>query len=141
MRVHSGRVAGSPSLREGPNFTGEVWVDLMLDDDVEGVMSYNVFFTPGARTNWHRHTGGQVLYVTSGSGRVVSRRGESFLVRPGDVVWTEPDEDHWHGADPGSFMAHTAVSLGEAVWLEPVDDAEYEAAAARGPRESARADG
>jgi quercetin dioxygenase-like cupin family protein len=129
MRVHSGRVAGSPSLREGENFTGEVWVDLMLDD-VEDVMSYNVFFTPGARTNWHRHTGGQILYVTSGSGRVVSRRGEAVRVRTGDVIWTEPDEEHWHGADPDSYMSHTAVSLGEAVWLEPVDEEQYAAAEA-----------
>lgn len=128
MQVHSGRVAGSPSLHEGPNFTGDVWVDLMLGDDVQGVMSYNVFFTPGARTNWHRHTGGQVLYVTAGSGRVVSRRGEAVRVRVGDVVWTEPDEEHWHGADAGSYMIHTAVSLGEAIWLEPVGDEQYAAA-------------
>jgi quercetin dioxygenase-like cupin family protein len=128
MRVHSGRVTGSPSLREGENFTGEAWVDLMLDG-VEDVMSYNVFFTPGARTNWHRHTGGQILYITAGSGRVVSRRGETVLVRTGDVVWTEPDEEHWHGADPDSYMSHTAVSLGEAVWLEPVGDEQYAAAA------------
>lgn len=127
MKAYTGRVADSPSLREGENFTGEVWVDLMLDD-IEGVMSYNVFFTPGARTNWHRHTGGQILYVTGGSGRVVSRGGDAVHVRPGDVIWTEPGEEHWHGADPGSYMNHTAVSLGEAVWLDPVGDDEYAAA-------------
>ncbi len=127
MRAYTGRVTDSPSLKEGGNFTGEVWVDPMLDG-IEGVMSYNVFFTPGARTNWHRHTGGQILYIAGGSGRVVSRSGECLHVRTGDIVWTEPEEEHWHGADPDSYMNHTAVSLGEAVWLDPVGDDEYDAA-------------
>lgn len=129
MKLHSGRVDGSPSLQEGDNFTGDAWVDPMLDDNHDGVMSYNVFFSPRSRTNWHRHSRGQILYITGGSGHVVSRRGDAVGVRSGDVVWTEPDEEHWHGAGEGSYMIHTAVSLGEAVWLEPVSEEQYATAA------------
>lgn len=126
MKAFAGRVTDLPSQKDVEHFVGEVWVDEMLEG-ISGVMSYDVFFTPGARTNWHSHTEGQLLYVTGGSGRVVSRNGESLRVRAGDIVWTEPDEHHWHGADPDSYMNHTAVSLGEAVWFDPVNDAEYAA--------------
>jgi quercetin dioxygenase-like cupin family protein len=125
MEVNKGRVAGAPSVREGETFTGEVWVDLTLS--AESAMTYNVFFAPKARTHWHRHSGGQVLFVTAGSGRVVSRRDGGVRVRAGDVVWTEPDEEHWHGADEDSYLVHTAVSLGVPDWLEPVTDDQYAA--------------
>ena len=39
-------------------------------------------------------------------------------------MWTEPGEEHWHGADQGSYMIHTAVSLGVPEWLDPVTDEE-----------------
>lgn len=124
MKINHGRVAGTPSLLEGETFTGDVWVDLVLDE-VKAVMGYNVFFTPGARTDWHRHSGGQILFITAGSGMVVSRRTGTIRVGAGNVVWTEPDEEHWHGADAHTYMLHAAVSLGEPVWLEAVTDREY----------------
>lgn len=123
MKVNKGRVSGAPSVREGETFTGDVWVDLMLS--AESVMAYNVFFTPKARTDWHRHSGGQILFITGGSGRVVSRRDGGVRVRAGDIVWSDPDEEHWHGADEDSYLVHTAVSLGVPDWLEPVTDELY----------------
>ena len=58
-------------------------------------------------------------------------------IRPGDVVWIEPDEEHWHGATPDRFMAHIALQQagesGEVVtWLEQVTDEEYGEARGRG---------
>lgn len=132
MKINHGRVAGASSLREGENFTGgDVWVDLVLDE-VADVMTYNVFFIPRARTNWHRHSGGQILVVTGGSGWVATRTRGRAPLRAGDVVWSAPGEEHWHGADEGSFLVHTAVSLGTPTWLEPVTDDEYAAAAGDG---------
>ena len=30
-------------------------------------------------------------------------------IRPGDVVWFEPGEKHWHGASPNAAMTHIAT--------------------------------
>ena len=66
-------------------------------------------FAPGARTAWHSHPNGQTLYVTDGIGLVARRGGASIEIRPGDVVYTEPNGEHWHGATPDRFMAHIAM--------------------------------
>lgn len=34
-----------------------------------------VRFTPGARTDWHSHANGQILYITDGIGLVGTRDG------------------------------------------------------------------
>ena len=77
------------------------------------------------RTNWHTHERGQLLFVLSGSGHIRVRGEEARPLRPGDTVWIPSDEEHWHGAGPESLLVHTAVSLGETRWLEPVADADY----------------
>jgi quercetin dioxygenase-like cupin family protein len=81
-----------------------------------------VSFEAGARTSWHRHTGGQVLYVVDGVGRVATREGEVADIRAGDLVEAPPDEEHWHGASTEAPVTHLALSFGETVWLEPVSD-------------------
>lgn len=130
MKVNPGRMPSAQSVRPGENFTGEVWADPVLIGPDEAEVN-NVFFTPGARNYWHRHDGGQILYVTGGSGRVSSRDGGGASLRPGDVVWIEPGEVHWHGADPDSYLLHMAFSLGKVEWLDPVTDEEYAAFTAR----------
>ena len=88
-----------------------------------------VTFEPGARTAWHTHPLGQILIVTAGCGRVQREGGPIEEIRPGDVVWFEPGEKHWHGAAPTTAMTHIAIqeSLdGKAVdWMEQVTDAQY----------------
>jgi quercetin dioxygenase-like cupin family protein len=126
MKINHGRVADARSIRQGETFTGDVWADPVLTG-VEGASVHNVFFTPQARTYWHRHDRGQILYVTSGSGRVSSRDHDGAYIRAGDVVWIEPHEEHWHGADKDSYLVHIAISLGSHEWLEPVTDEEYAA--------------
>ena len=88
-----------------------------------------VTFEPGARTAWHTHGLGQARLVTAGLG-MVQREGEEIqLIRPGDGVWIEPDEKHWHGASRECAMTHIAIAEmheGSAVtWLEHVSDADY----------------
>ena len=90
----------------------------------------HVRFTPGARTAWHTHPKGQTLYVTDGIGFVATRNGGVQEIRPGDVVYIEPGEEHWHGATPDRFMAHVAIQEADAggnvvTWLEHVTDEEY----------------
>ena len=81
-----------------------------------------VSFEAGVRTNWHRHTRGQVLFVIEGRGRVSTRDGEVAELRAGDLVEALPDEEHWHGASAHEPMTHLSLAFGETLWLEPVSD-------------------
>jgi len=124
MKISRGRVSGMPSEAREQNFTGTVWADPVLTP-THGVTINNVFFTPGARTHWHSHDGGQVLHVLAGHGRICLRGGRPETIRAGDVVFFEPGEEHWHGADESEYLLHMAISLGGHAWLDPVSDAEY----------------
>lgn len=112
-------------------FTGTVRIDPLFEAPAPArAAGALVTFEPGARTAWHTHPLGQTLIITAGVGRV-QRWGEPIEeVRPGDVVWFEPGEKHWHGASPTTAMAHVAVHErldGRAVdWLEPVSPEQYE---------------
>jgi quercetin dioxygenase-like cupin family protein len=121
--------AGTPATKRGPAdwFTGTVWIDEIASGRVRAV---RVSFEPGARTAWHTHPLGQTLHILSGVGRVQHAGGKVVEVHPGDTVWFEPGERHWHGAAPNHLMVHLAVqeadAAGNAVtWLEHVSDAEY----------------
>jgi quercetin dioxygenase-like cupin family protein len=126
--------SGSQASTKGPAdwFTGAVRIDPLFGVNAPARAAGNaVTFEPGARTAWHTHPLGQVLIVTAGCG-LVQRDGESIEeIRPGDVVWFEPGEKHWHGASPRTAMTHIAIqeSLnGKAVeWLEHVSDQQYQA--------------
>lgn len=111
-------------------FTGRVRIDALFNSaDPDRVQGAQVTFEPGARTAWHTHPLGQTLIVTSGLGRVQREGGPVEEVRPGDVIWFEPGERHWHGAAPRTAMSHIAlheVKDGKVVdWLEHVSDAAY----------------
>lgn len=114
-------------------FTGTVYIDgIRSADDQSSVGCAHVRFTPGARTAWHTHPRGQTLYVTDGIGYVARRGGDVQEIRPGDVVFIEPGEEHWHGATAERLMAHVAIQEadenGEVVtWLDHVTDDEYPA--------------
>jgi quercetin dioxygenase-like cupin family protein len=125
------RIGEQPS-QKGPDawFTGTVRVDpLHTAPEPARVSMASVTFEPGARTAWHTHPLGQTLLVTSGFGRVQRWDGPVEEIRPGDVVWFEPGEKHWHGASPDAAMTHIAIQEalnGSPVdWLEKVSDADY----------------
>jgi quercetin dioxygenase-like cupin family protein len=103
---------------------------LAASEESTPVHVYRVEFDRGGRTNWHIHSGPQWLFVIAGRIRV-QKWGESALeVEAGDAVLIAPNEKHWHGASPSSGGTHLAVNINfKTNWLEPVTDAEYEAAA------------
>jgi quercetin dioxygenase-like cupin family protein len=126
----------SPTAK-GPaaTFTGDVYVTPIYSGTGPSRMTVAlVRFTPGARSNWHSHAVGQTLHVTEGVGLVGIRDGSVVRVRAGDTVVCPPDEDHWHGAAPGTFMSHLAMLEARSdggdptTWLEPVPDELYEIA-------------
>ena len=106
-------------------FTGDVWLDIVVQSQDSGLAISAVRFTPAARTAWHAHGRGQTLYVTEGEGRVQSRGEAVATIRAGDVVYTPADEWHWHGAAPDRFMAHLSITEGGIEWGEHVSDGEY----------------
>jgi quercetin dioxygenase-like cupin family protein len=123
---------GSQPSAKGPAewFTGPVRIDSPFQGGAPArVAGAIVTFEPGARTAWHTHPLGQTLIVTSGCGRAQRDGGLIEEIRPGDVVWFEPGEKHWHGASPTTAMTHIAIQEqldGKVVdWMEHVSDEQY----------------
>src|SRR5438309_8888394 len=117
---------------EGPPdfFTGRATIrGQFARDEPSRVSGAIVTFEPGARTAWHSHPLGQTLIVTAGGGRAQRADGPIEEIRPGDVVWFEPGEKHWHGASPTTAITHIAIAEaldGKAVdWMEKVSDEQY----------------
>lgn len=113
------------------NFSGTVWVQMMGANDSSLYARFgNVTFEPRARTNWHSHPGGQILFITEGTGYYQAKGQPAQLLKKGDVVEIPRNVVHWHGAGPDSEFAHIAISLntndGGAVWEGPVTEEEYE---------------
>jgi quercetin dioxygenase-like cupin family protein len=77
-----------------------------------------VRYEAGARSHWHSHSGGQLVYVVEGEGWVQARGEDARSVGRGDAVSFAPGEVHWHGAKPGAPMAHIAVTAGRPTWFE-----------------------
>jgi quercetin dioxygenase-like cupin family protein len=123
----------------GPSewFTGEVYIDpIAAPTEGSRLSASSVHFTPGARTAWHTHPHGQTIYVTEGIGLAQRRGGEIEVIRPGDRVFFDAGEVHWHGARPDRFMTHLAMlevdaDGNAAVWGDHVSAEEYSAAPQR----------
>ncbi len=125
---------GAQPSGKGPSdwFTGTVRIDpVFVANDARRAAASSVTFEPGARTAWHTHPRGQTLIVTAGLGLVQREGGPVEEIRPGDVVWFEPGEKHWHGASPTTAMTHIAIQEhldGKVVdWLEHVTEEQYHA--------------
>ena len=76
---------------------------------------------PSARSDDLRHRGR----------RPCQREGGPIeVIRPGDRVFFEPGENHWHGAAPNRFMVHIAMQQNDetgspVIWGEHVTDEQY----------------
>ena len=116
----------------GPSewFTGVVYIDsVAAPSERSRLNASSVHFAPGARTAWHTHPNGQTIYVLEGVGLAQRRGGPVEVIRPGDRVFFEPGEEHWHGATPARFMTHIAMlevddAGNSAIWGDHVSDEE-----------------
>jgi quercetin dioxygenase-like cupin family protein len=123
----------SIDTQKGPAdwFTGDVYIDALAAPAGSSTFAAAlVHFTPGARTAWHTHPHGQTIFVTEGVGLCQREGGPVEVIRPGDRVFFEPGENHWHGATPNRFMAHVAMqqvdeSGSPVTWGRHVSDEEY----------------
>ena len=121
-----------PKGEKGPaeNFTGNAWnIGLVPNDSMYNTVVGNVYFEPGARSNWHTHPSGQILIITDGVGYHQIKGQPRQTIRKGDVVKCPPNVEHWHGASPGIGMLQMYIlpktEKGIVTWLHPVTDEEY----------------
>lgn len=110
------------------NFSGVAHVKRLAEDATgTPVGVYRVVFGDGARTNWHRHSGPQWLFVVEGRIRAQVWGEPAQDVDTGDAVVVAPGEKHWHGAVPGGSGTHLAVNVNvNTEWLEAVSDDQYD---------------
>ena len=115
-------------------FTGDVYLDMIAaPSEASRLGAGSVHFAPGARTAWHTHPLGQTIFVTEGI-CLCQREGDPIeVIRPGDRVFFEPGENHWHGAAANRLMVHTAMQESDdsgstVTWGEHVTDEQYNAA-------------
>ncbi len=121
-----------PKGNQGPaeNFTGKAWnYGLVENDSIYNTVVGNVYFEPGARTNWHIHPAGQILIITDGEGYHQIKGQPRQTIKKGDVVKCPPNVMHWHGASPTKGLHQLYIvpntEKGIVQWLQPVTDEEY----------------
>lgn len=121
-----------PKGQQGPSdlFTGVAYnYNLVPNDSIYTTLAGNVYFEPGARSNWHTHPGGQILIITAGVG-YHQIEGESIqTIKKGDVIQCPPNTKHWHGAseDVGLQQIYVVPNTEKGIvdWMEPVTDQQY----------------
>jgi quercetin dioxygenase-like cupin family protein len=118
------------NLGAAENFTGNAWATaLVANDSMYNTVVGNVYFEPGARSNWHTHPAGQILIITDGVGyhQIVGQPRQT--IRKGDVVKCPPNVMHWHGASPDTGMLQMYIipntEKGIVNWLQKVTDEAY----------------
>lgn len=112
------------------NFTGNAWhTSLVANDTTYNTLVGNVYFEPGARSNWHIHPAGQILIITDGIGYYQEKGQPRKTLKKGDVVKCTPNLEHWHGASPETGMQQMYIisktEKGIVKWLQKVTDEEY----------------
>lgn len=123
---------GEPNAAYAKYFTGNSYLAPISDAQIPFA---NVTFEPGCRNNWHIHKadkgGGQMLVGVAGRGWYQEEGKPAVEILPGTVIHIPANVKHWHGAAKGSWFAHLAFSVpgenSENIWLEPVNDEEYDA--------------
>jgi quercetin dioxygenase-like cupin family protein len=118
------------SLVPAENFTGSAWAKTLLPTDTTyNTIVGNVYFEPGARSNWHSHPAGQILIITDGIGYHQIKGQRREILKKGDVVKCPPNTLHWHGASATVGMMQMYIlpktEKGLVKWLQKVTDQEY----------------
>lgn len=121
-----------PKGELGPteNFTGKAWnTGLVANDSIYNTVVGNVYFEPGARSNWHSRPSGQILVITDGVGFHQIKGQLKKTIRKGDVIKCPPNVEHWHGASQYTGLQQLYIlpntEKGIVQWLQPVTDKEY----------------
>jgi quercetin dioxygenase-like cupin family protein len=121
-----------PKGEAGPatNFTGNAYnFGLVPSDSTYNTLVGNVYFEAGARSNWHKHPGGQILIITDGEGYHQIEGQPRQTMKKGDVIKCPPNVRHWHGATENNSLSQLYIipntEKGIVEWHEPVTDEQY----------------
>lgn len=111
-------------------FTGKAYnYGLLPNDSIYNTLIGNVYFEPGARSNWHTHPSGQILIITDGVGYHQLEGQPRQTIKKGDVVTCPPNVRHWHGASSDTGLQQIYIlpntENGIVEWMEPVTDEQY----------------
>lgn len=98
---------------DSTRFTGQVVAARLRSSNGDDASAVAVRFEAAARTFWHSHPRGQLLWVLSGEAIVENANRVRVLAQAGDVVVAAPDELHWHGATSNGPMIHVSITAGE----------------------------
>lgn len=114
-------------------FTGNAYpTSLVASDSVYNTIVGNVYFEPGARSNWHSHPAGQILIITDGVGYHQIEGKPIEIIKKGSVVKCPPNVRHWHGAsaDVGLQQLYIVSNTEKGIvnWEEAVTDEVYKSA-------------
>ena len=92
-------------------FTGDVYIDAVAapaGSSTFAAANIHLCWAPAPRGTPIRT--GRRSSSPRGSGSASMREGAVEVIRPGDRVFFEPGENHWHGAAPNRFMVHVAMN-------------------------------
>ena len=124
-----------PKGKKGPSetFTGNAYPTGLVDSDsIYNTVVGNVYFEPGARSNWHSHPSGQILIITDGIGYHQIEGKSIEIIKKGSVVKCPPNVRHWHGAsaDVGLQQLYIVPNTEKGIvnWNEAVTDEVYKSA-------------
>ncbi len=111
-------------------FTGSAYPTALVESDtVYNTLVGNVYFEPGARSNWHSHPAGQILIITDGIGYHQIEGNPIEIIKKGSVVKCPPNVRHWHGASPDAGLQQLYIipntEKGIVEWKEAVTDEQY----------------
>lgn len=113
--------AGGQQPADDPRFTG---LSTVLESKDLTVARRR--FEPGARSAWHSHDNGQLLYVEQGRMRTQKKGQPVKELGVGESDYTASNVVHWHGAVPATHLIQVNVGFGgETRWMQKVTDAEY----------------
>ena len=112
--------ATPPATFDANNFVGTVTPHTTTD-----IRTNRYTFSPGARTNWHSHGEGQVLFAEKGRMRTAEQGKPVQEFPQGTTLRIDKAIVHWHGAMPGEPLTQVSVSFGPTTWMAKVTDQEY----------------
>jgi len=122
----------SSYLDEGnkaPNthYIGEAWLNGLLRADDN--LNYNITkatFRANSTLDWHKHTSPQVLIIVEGEGYYQERGKEPIVMKVGDVIKCDLDNEHWHSSSKDRNVTYLAIYSGTTTWTEVLSQEYYD---------------
>jgi hypothetical protein len=107
--------------------TGTYTAKPVPDIIINGQPAPGAIWKAGERAYWHCHTGGQLLMLYDGVGRVQQRGQRARALHKGETEYAAPGVEHWHGAAPdaSAHFFQTVTGTSTTLWMEEVGRDDY----------------